>query len=98
MGLDDMTARIRSQNAQALIPLLQDLTRHTLTEHGCLAYGWYRAGDLFTSMETWASPEAERTHNQTAFLDDILTRILPLLDLKPEMIRWTTLPETKAKV
>lgn len=93
-----VTARIRSQNAEALIPLLQDLTRNTLTEPGCLAYGWLRAEDLFTSIESWTSADAERAHNQTAFLDDILTRILPLLDGKPEVIRWKNNPEAEAMV
>ncbi len=85
-----VTARFRARAGQAgaLIPLLRALAEHSRDEPGCLSYDYLQSGDLFTSVEIWATPEAERAHNQTEFLDAQLVKILPLLDGKPEVIRW----------
>lgn len=83
-----VTARITARDPDALIPLLHQLTEHSRTEPGCLDYGWYRKGAVFTSIELWSSFDAERAHNQTAFLDAILAHILPLIEGRPEVIRW----------
>lgn len=86
-----VTARITARDPDALVPLLRELTEHSRGEPGCLDYGWYRNGDLFTSIELWDSAVSERAHNQTAFLDTILVRIRPLLASSPEVIRWETI-------
>lgn len=85
-----VTARFHARpgQAEALVPLLRELAAHSRGEPGCLGYDYLRRDDLFTSVEIWASAEAERAHNQTAFLDAQLVNILPLLEGKPEVIRW----------
>ncbi|WP_185968424.1 putative quinol monooxygenase [Paracoccus sp. M683] len=90
-----VTARFRARAGQAdqLIPLLVELADHSRTEPGCLSYDYFRSGDRFTSFEHWATPQAETGHNQTAYLDAILTRILPLLDGRPEVTRWSRLSQ-----
>ena len=84
-----VTARFQSREPGALVPLLRELAAHSRGEPGCLAYDYYRNGERFTSIEHWQSAEAEAAHNATAFLRDILRRILPLLDGRPEVTRWT---------
>lgn len=95
MGQDAVTAvtvtarfRARPGQAEALIPLLSELAKHSRAELGCLDYGYFRLGDDFTSIEHWASAEAEAAHNDTEFLRGILRRILPLLDGRPQVTRW----------
>ena len=81
--------RARSGQAEALVALLRDLAGHSRTELGCVEYGYYQSGDEFTSIEVWDSPEAERAHNNTDYLGEILKRILPLLGGRPQVSRWS---------
>lgn len=86
-----VTARFRAAagKADALVPLLVRLAEGSRTESGCLRYDYLQNGDLFTSVEEWATPEAERAHNDTDALRAMLRDILPLLDGRPEVTRWT---------
>ena len=86
-----VTARFRAQPGQAaaLLPLLRDLAAHSRTEPGCVEYGYYQSDEDFTSIEVWDSPEAEHAHNNTDYLGEILKRILPLLDGRPQVSRWS---------
>ena len=86
-----VTARFqaRPDQAAALLPLLRDLAAHSRTEPGCVDYGYYQSDEDFISIEVWDSPEAERAHNNTEFLGDILKHILPLLDGRPQVTRWS---------
>lgn len=86
-----VTARfqVKPGQAGALLPLLRELSAQSRTEPGCIEYGYYQSGEVFTSIEHWDSPEAERAHNQTEFLAEILGRILPLLDGRPQVMRWS---------
>lgn len=86
-----VTARFQVEpgQADALLPLLRELAAHSRQEPGCVEYGYYRNGNAFTSIEVWDSPEAERAHDGTEFLAGILTHILPLLDGRPQVMRWT---------
>ena len=86
-----VTARFQSREPGALVPLLRELAAHSRGEPGCLAYDYYQSGERFTSIEHWDSAGAEAAHNRTAFLHEILPRILPLLDGRPEVTRWTRL-------
>lgn len=86
-----VTARFQARPGQAgaLLPLLRELAAHSRTEPGCVEYGYYQSGDAFSSIEVWDSPEAEHAHNNTEFLGEILKRILPLLDGRPQVMRWS---------
>lgn len=88
-----VTARFRAApgKAGALIPLLRRLAEHSRAEPGCVSYRYLQSGEMFTSVEEWAAPGAERAHGDTEFLRDILTEILPLLDGRPEVTRWSLL-------
>lgn len=83
--------RVRAGQAEALVPLLVELAAHSRGESGCLGYDYFRSGDQFTSFEHWATADAEAAHNRTDFLDAILQRVLPLLDGRPEVTRWSRL-------
>ncbi len=81
--------RARSGQAEALVALLRDLAGHSRTELGCVEYGYYQSGDEFTSIEVWDSAAAEHAHNATDFLSAMVQRILPLLDGRPQVTRWS---------
>ena len=81
--------RARSGQAEALVALLRDLAGHSRTELGCVEYGYYQSGDEFTSIEVWDSAAAEHAHNATDFLSAMVRRILPLLDGRPQVTRWS---------
>lgn len=85
-----VTAQFRAApgRADALIALLDELARHSRTEAGCIDYVYLRDGEAFSSVEQWASAEAEAAHNDSDFLRAILKRILPLLDGRPHVTRW----------
>jgi quinol monooxygenase YgiN len=86
-----VTSRFRAgpDQAEPLIALLRELAEHSRVEPGCIEYGYYQSGADFTSIEIWDSAEAERSHNDTDFLRAILQRILPLLDGRPQVTRWS---------
>ena len=85
-----VTARFRALPGRAdeLVPLLVQLANHSRREDGCVDYGYFRQSEDFTSIEHWASAQAEAAHNDTDFLRGILRQILPLLDGRPQVTRW----------
>ena len=72
-----VTARFRALpgRAEDLVPLLVQLAEHSRREGGCVDYGYFRQSEDFTSIEHWASAEAEAAHNDTDFLRAILQQV-----------------------
>ena len=86
-----VTARFRAHpdKVHDLLSLLRELAAHSRAEPGCVEYGYYQSGDEFTSIEVWDSAAAEHAHNATDFLSAMVQRILPLLDGRPQVTRWS---------
>jgi quinol monooxygenase YgiN len=74
-----------------MISLLERLASQTKSEKGCLDYGYYQSSDnptVFTSFETWESPEAEASHWNTKHLKDALAQLPELMDGDAEITKY----------
>lgn len=67
----------------------------TRRESGCLSYQLLHSlADYadFTTVEVWATPDAERAHFSTPHVQEALQRLPPLLDTPPDIRRYRVLP------
>jgi quinol monooxygenase YgiN len=72
--------------------ILTSLVEATRREPGCLSYQLLQNRSEpvdFTTIEEWASAEAERAHISTAHVSDAIRRLTGLLAAEPDIRRYS---------
>ena len=91
-----VVARLQAKPGQeaAVRGLLHALLEPTRRERGCLRYELFQARDTptaFVFLEEWESDAALDAHLAGPTIQGALPRVLPLLTVPPEIIRYQPL-------